>query len=639
MCRIVGFIAPSINKKIENDKLLIQMRDTLSYGGPDAAGAFIDNEFNIGLGQRRLSILDLSPAGHQPMHWNDLVIVFNGEVYNYTEVAEKLKKEGYSFSTGSDTEVILKAFECWGYDCVQQFRGMFAFAIWNKKTKKLTLCRDRVGVKPLYWYEKEGLFMFASELKAFHQHPEFDKTINQNAVSLFLQTGYIKSPYCIFQNAHKLLPGSFLEIDENHQIKTWRYWDVREVYQNAVLSQKTEQEQIEECEQILTESFQLRMVADVPIGIFLSGGIDSSLVTALLQKNTPSPLKTFTIGFEQKEYNETHYAKAVAQHLGTDHTELICSEKDFKNTIPQLPDFYDEPFGDSSAIPTHLVSKLARQTVTVSLSADAGDEIFGGYNRYLYVEKLFSKLQYFPNWIRNIGSNIVNSLDVKTAVKIAAMLPISIADKKSIDLRLPKLVEVLRAKTKIDFLYSSTMFITPKALDKIHLRKSDVSIFDKNITLKENLEYGAYGVADIESYLEGDILTKVDRATMQVALEGREPFLDHKIIEFAMNLPDRMKIRDGQTKWILRQILYKYVPKELIEREKMGFGIPLDNWLSTFVREDLVSLTEDKGFFKTFMLNPSNTINVINLYLNNQYSSPTFIWYLYVLHQWYKKWM
>jgi asparagine synthase (glutamine-hydrolysing) len=634
MCRINGIFSKHISSE-----LVIKMRDTLSYGGPDDSGIFIDDECNIGLGHRRLSILDLSPAGHQPMHWNDLVIVYNGEVYNYKEVAEKLKKEGYSFSTGSDTEVILKAFECWGHTCVQHFRGMFAFAIWNKKTKKLTLCRDRVGVKPLYWYQKDGLFMFASELKAFQQHPDFDKTINQDAVSLFLQTGYIKSPYCIFQYAHKLLPGSFLEIDAHHQIKIWRYWDVREVYQNATISQKTEQEQIEECEHILTDSFQLRMVADVPVGMFLSGGVDSSLTTALLQKNTTSPLKTFAIGFEQKEYNETHYAKAVAQHLGTDHTELICTEKDFKDIIPQLPHFYDEPFGDSSAIPTHLVSKLARQSVTVSLSADAGDEIFGGYNRYLYAETLFSKLQYFPSWFKNIGSNIISSLDVKTAVKIAAMLPISTASKKSIDVRLPKLAEVLKTKSKIDFLYASTIFITPKALAKIHLFKTDVSIFDKNITLKENLDYAAFGMADIESYLEGDILTKVDRATMQVALEGREPFLDHKIIEFAMGLPDNMKIRDGQTKWILRQILYKYVPKELIEREKMGFGIPLDNWLSTFVREDLVSLTEDKSFFETFLLDSTNTIKVIKLYLNNQYSSPTFIWYLYVLHQWYKKWM
>lgn len=634
MCRINGIIS-----KNTTTELVIRMRDTLAYGGPDDAGVFVDQDTGIGLAQRRLSIIDLSPGGHQPMLWNDWVIVFNGEIYNYQEITQSLKQLGYTFASGSDTEVIIKAFDCWGYKAVQQFRGMFAFALWNQQSRKLLLCRDRVGVKPLYWYQKDGLFMFASELKAFHQHPDFDKTLNHDAVSLFLQTGYIKSPYCIFEYAHKLMPGSFLEIDEHQQVKTWRYWDVREQYLTATPRQESEQDLIDECETILTESFQLRMVADVPVGMFLSGGIDSSLVTALLQKNATKPLKTFTIGFEQKELNEAHHAKAVAKHLGTDHTELYCNEKHFEEIIPQLPDFYDEPFGDSSGIPTYLVSKLAREQVTVSLSADAGDEIFTGYNRYVYAEKLHRYLTLLPLAVRNQLSKLVGATNPSILKNIIAILPISATYKQLTDARIAKLIEVLKAENKLDFLYASSLYLTPEMLQKIHLKPSSATIFDKNIPIKDNLNYSAYGVVDIESYLEGDILAKVDRATMQVALEGREPFLDHKIIEFAMGLPDAMKLRNGQTKWILRQILYKYVPKELIERPKMGFGIPLDKWLSTLLKQELINLSTDTAFLETFALSKPYTKQVIDDYLKGQGQSPYFVWYLYVLHQWYLRWM
>lgn len=630
MCRINGIISKNLSEQI-----VLNMRDVLSHGGPDGSGIYIDKESGIGLGHRRLSVIDLSSAGQQPMVWNDSVIVFNGEIYNYKEIALELTNSGFTFSTESDTEVILKAFECWGLACVQKFRGMFAFAIWNKKKKKLLLCRDRVGVKPLYWYFKDDVFMFASELKSFHQHPNFDKTINQQAVSLFLQTGYIKSPHSIYKYAHKLSPGSFLEIDTNFNIKEWKYWDIREVYKDTKLNTSPEQEIIRECEQLLTESFKLRMVADVPVGMFLSGGIDSSIVTALLQKDSVTPLNTFTIGFEDEKYNEAHHAKSVASHLGTNHTELYCKESDFTEIIYKLPDFYDEPFGDSSAIPTYLVSKLARKSVTVSLSADGGDEIFTGYNRYLFVDKYYNKIKKIPFPLRNLSSELLNKLTISQIRSISSLLGNKFIH--NLDTRLPKLVEVLKGRNEVDFLYNATINITPKELLALHHLIEP--IFDKNLQLSGKRLYAGFGVLDIESYLEGDILTKVDRATMQVALEGREPFLDHKIIEFAMGLPDDIKLNNGTTKWILREILYKYVPKKLIERPKMGFGIPLDNWLSTLLIPDLIVLSNDNEFQVLFCLDPKETRTIIHSYINGKYNSPYFIWFLYVLHKWYLKWI
>jgi asparagine synthase (glutamine-hydrolysing) len=636
MCRINGLFQENISESI-----LLKMRDTLAYGGPDDAGMYINENKNIGLCQRRLSIIDLSAGGHQPKFYNNLAIVFNGEIYNYKEITKELEKLNYTFSSGSDTEVVLKAFECWGYDAVHKFRGMFAFAIWNSHTKKLLLCRDRVGVKPLYWYQKDDLFMFASELKAFHEHPAFDKTINHAAVSIFLQTGYIKSPYSIFKYAYKLEPGSFLEIDENREIKQWKYWSVREKYANTVANTKNEIELIKECEQLLTESFQLRMVADVPVGMFLSGGIDSTLVTALLQKNATKPIKTFTIGFDDPTLNEATFAKEIAQYLGTDHTELYCTEKDFEEIIPHLPTFYDEPFGDSSAIPTYLVSKLAKQQVTVSLSADGGDEIFAGYNRYLFSESLHDNFSKLPMSLRKAFSYILDKMDIQTIKKIFNLLPIPANYKLNLDARLPKLKEGLIAKTDLDFLYASTLFITPQNLKELHLYSDNnpINVFDKNIDIINNLKYSAFGVADIESYLEGDILAKVDRATMQNALEGREPFLDHKIIEFALGLPDHMKLRLGETKWILRQILYKYLPKEMMERPKMGFGIPLDRWLSSFLKEKLIDLKNDEIFTNAFLLDKTRLNSLIDKYLAKKSQSTYLIWYLFCLHQWYLKWI
>ena len=633
MCRIVGI---KENRQNDNEQILVKMRDTMSYGGPDAANIYINSDEGIALGHRRLSILDLSDAGIQPKAWNDLVITFNGEVYNYEEVKKAMPE--YTFETGTDTEVILKAFEKWGYDCVHRFRGMFAFAIWNKKEKKLILCRDRMGVKPLFWYQKNDCFMFASELKAFHEYPDFDKTINPEAVSLFLQQGYIPAPHSIFKYAHKLEPGHWLEIGADQQIKKIPYWNAKSIYEKTTVDKRSEEEITEHLEGLLNESFQLRMVADVPVGMFLSGGIDSSLVTALLSKQASRPVKTFTIGFQQPELNEAPHAKAISEYLGTDHTELYCREEDFKSVIPKLPDFYDEPFGDSSAIPTYLVAKMAREQVTVSLSADGGDELFGGYTKYEIAQNYFSKIDKIPAGIRKGMGKIAGIVDPVWLDNNKQYIPV-LNKYKDIQNKFSKFRNALSAEDLVDFFNISSSYITPKQLESflpIHQNR-----FVSNGTKsKDDLMLGFLGMIDMKTYLEGDIMTKVDRATMQVALEGREPFLDHHLVEFALGLPDNLKIRGNSTKYILRKILYKHVPKELIERPKQGFSIPIRDWLLNLLAPDLKAMLNDTNFFECFQLNRSEVQAEVNAFFEEtRFVNPHFIWFFYTLHRWYLRWM
>ncbi|MCX6723491.1 MAG: asparagine synthase (glutamine-hydrolyzing), partial [Candidatus Staskawiczbacteria bacterium] len=397
MCGIIGI--RDFRNKI-SPQILSKMTDILSYRGPDDSGIYIDEKNNVGFGHRRLSILDLSSAGHQPMSDDNenIWVTFNGEIYNFKEIRKELENKGHRFKSNSDTEVIVKSYEEWGIEAVKKYRGMFAFAIWDKTKEKLFLVRDRAGVKPLYYYHKDNLFLFSSELKSFHQHPKFEKEINFDALALFLQFGYILAPHTIFQDAYKLNPGHYLEIDKNGSLKEIKYWDITDYYLEKPIN-KPEDEIEKELEQILIESFNYRMVSDVPVGVFLSGGIDSSLVAALLQTNSKNSIKTFTIGFNEKEYNEAPYAKKIARHLKTDHNEIYCTSKDALEIIPKLSEIYDEPFGDSSSIPTYLVSKFARQQVKVALSADAGDELFCGYSRYELLNNYYKIIQKTPSFL------------------------------------------------------------------------------------------------------------------------------------------------------------------------------------------------------------------------------------------------
>ncbi|MCH2021420.1 MAG: asparagine synthase (glutamine-hydrolyzing) [Saprospiraceae bacterium] len=637
MCRITGFWDFNYNNSYALEETVVKMRDTLEYGGPDSLGVYIDNNCPLALGHRRLSILDLSTAGHQPMIWEDWVIVYNGEVFNFKNVRKILEQEGHVFQSETDTEVIIHSFQAWGMDMVHHFRGFFAFAIFNKVTQTLTLCRDRVGVKPLFWYLKDGLFMFASELKAFHQHPKFDKSIDTNAVSLFLQQGYIHYPHCIFKYAHKLAAGSFMQINSNQNIKNEKYWDIQNVYKNSSVSKQKEEELVEELECILTESFELRMISDVPVGAFLSGGIDSSLVTALLQKKQGRQLKTFTIGFHEEEYNEAKHAQAVAKHLNTEHHELYCSEKDFEKVIPLLPEMYDEPFGDSSSIPTYLVSKMAREKVTVSLSADGGDEIFGGYTKYEITQNFYPKVQKMPSILRSIIGGFSSKINPVWLEKNSSKIPF-LRNYKNISNKFPKLINALEAETQLDFFNISSTYMSQKKLKKLFPYFCDRYKNSHDIQANRLISY--LGMVDIDTYLEGDIMTKVDRATMSVALEGREPFLDHKIIEFSMRLGDEFKIKGKETKYLLRKILYKSVPKELIERPKQGFSIPVQKWLLSSLKENLLHMKDDFHFIQTFELD-KNELNIIidNFIAQKGYINPHFIWFLYTLHQWYLRWI
>jgi asparagine synthase (glutamine-hydrolysing) len=634
MCRIVGIISFK-EQTINLTETGNAMRDVLAYGGPDDYGNFYGD--SIYLGHRRLSIIDVSEAGHQPMCFNDWVIAFNGEIYNYKEVASELEKLGYTFTSNSDTEVILKAFDCWSYSCVDHFRGMFAFALWNKQSAKLLLCRDRVGVKPLYWYYKDSTFLFASELKAMRQHAHFDSEIDDNAVSLFLQTGYIPSPYSIYKYAKKLEPGSFLEIDGNGEISSWKYWDVNNISVDTQ-NKLSEAEVIAKGEQLITESCKLRMVADVPVGVFLSGGIDSSLVSAVLQKNNTRQIKTFTIGFDDKKYDESVYAKKVADRLGTDHTEYKCTEGDFLEIIEKLPYMYDEPFGDSSAIPTHLVAAMAKKQVTVALSADGGDEVFAGYDRYRLTNNVYHKLQYLPPFLKKAIANNIVKFDPKIIESLSERFLFN--KLRGLEWRIPKFANVLLADSPFDFYEKSMSNIPLSLLAKLH-NANQPSLFSSKIQLNKNSFYSLLGKADITTYLEGDILTKVDRATMHVALEGREPLLDHKIIEFGLSLPDYYKVRNNKGKWLLREILSRYLPAQLIDRPKQGFAIPVKQWLQNNLKEYINDMTDDKGFLELFKFDQSTLKEIVaSFYLPNRTTiNPYFMWSLYSLYRWYLTWM
>ncbi len=637
MCRIVGFWDLNYKGEYELQAVIKSMRDTMIHGGPDDAGEYVDTKNEMALGHRRLSILDLSPAGHQPMEFDNLVITYNGEIYNYKEIRKELEKYGYSFSSNTDTEVILKAFHKWGLDAVHKFRGMFAFAIWNKKEKILILCRDRMGVKPLYWYWKDGLFMFSSELKAFHKHPKFSKTLNFKSLSLFLQYGYITSPYSIFEYANKLEPGHFLIVEKSGKIKKEKYWDVEDYFLKGMGEKnfwlkRSEEELAEELENILTESFKLRLVSDVPVGMFLSGGIDSTTVSALLAKEGIK-LKTFTIGFYEKGYNEAPFAKRIAEYLGTDHTELYCTPKEAFEIIPKLSEIYDEPFGDSSAIPTYLVSKLAKSQVKVSLSADGGDEQFCGYTRYWMVVDRINKLAHLP--FRELILRTLNILNPDLALKLYNLFKPILPKYTNFRDKYIKLRNVLKANDLLSQYKLAISYFLDEDLKNLGLTTYremfwDINSLDPCSTLM---------LMDIKAYLPDDILVKVDRATMSVALEGREPFLDHKIVEWTSRLPVEFKYRNRRSKYLLRKILYKYIPSKLIERPKQGFSVPIYEWFKKDLKNLYLEYLSKERIKEEGIFNFLEVEKILKDFLANRGINHNKLWLLFVFEQWRDKWL
>jgi asparagine synthase (glutamine-hydrolysing) len=511
---------------------------------------------------------------------------------------------------------------------------MFAFVIYDEQNNKLFACRDRAGVKPFFYYWLDGVFLFASELKALLQHPDFTKEINIDAAAVFMQLGYVPTPNCIFRDTYKLKPGHFLEVDINSRsVKTSQYWSVYDAYNKPTLKIDLP-EAIAETEKLLTSAFQYRMVSDVPVGVFLSGGYDSSCVTALLQKDSTEKIKTFTIGVPDAGLNEAPYAKDIAAHLGTDHTEYYCTEKEALEIVPQLPFFYDEPFADSSAIPTSLVSKIAREKVTVALSADAGDEIFAGYNRYDYMMKYGKKLKSIPGFMRKSAAAL---MDVVPADSIPVL------NKKYLfHSRYEKVKTLLKNPTEQNILISLSKQMNADDIGDLFKKKiiELPSAFDSKELSAENYSPLNYMMAiDYETYLLDDILQKVDRATMSVSLEGREPFLDQRVIEWAAQLPMEYKYNNGNKKFIIKEIVHKYLPHAMMDRPKMGFGIPIASWLQTDLKPFVDRYFDEAFITKQNIFNAGEIQRIKNSFYKGKVERAEKIWYLLMFQMWYDKWM
>ncbi len=626
MCRITGVFDINYNGQYDLENIGNTMRDTMIIGGPDSAGEFTDKDQGIYLGHRRLSIIDLSNLGHQPMQFLHYEIIFNGEVFNYKDIQKELIELGYTFVSNSDTEVVLKAYIQWGMACVEKFHGFWAFAIWNKEDKKLIICRDRMGVKPMYLYQKDGLLMFSSELKAFHQHPQFDKKIDQESLSLFLQQGYIAAPKSIFKYCRKLEPASYIEINNKLETKTTKYWDIQDSFQKEDLTGS--EEELTDClEAEMKKAFSLRMVSDVPVGVFLSGGVDSSTVAALIQSESSNKINTFTIGFEEAQFNEATYAKEVAAHIGTNHHEYYCTTKDAQDIIPKFPELYDEPFGDSSGIPTFLVSKFAAQHVKVSLSADGGDEQMMGYNRYKMYPGIISGKY---GKLGSLAKGISPIVDKTIGGGASGMNTLS---------RVRKLAEIKKAKDQYQGYVRFTNEFFNDELKRIGLKSSVhqddfVTVNSKNLSLEDFMM-----LYDQKAYMIDDILCKVDRATMGNSLEGREPMLDHKLMEFTAQLPTNLKYRKGIDKYLLRKVLYKYVPQEMIERPKMGFGIPLKHWFQTDLKDFYLQYMNEDYLSKEGTFNAKVVSKMSNLFMENKLNQYDYkMWFLFVYLQWKDYW-
>lgn len=631
MCGIVGFID---HRKKQTKTILQQMTDVIHHRGPDDSGySFYTDTCHIGLGHRRLSILDLSSHGHQPMSFETLEIIYNGEVYNFKEIRASLEKEGYSFKSDSDTEVILKAYHKWGIEAVDRFNGMFAIAIYDKQKHTITLIRDRSGIKPLYYYFKDGLFLFGSELKSFHQCPGFEKEIDFNALAQYFHYGYIPQPYSIFKHTHKLEAGHYLTFDIRHsKFKIQTYWDVKTFY-NLPKKDISYENAKDELEKLLISAFQYRMVSDVPVGVFLSGGYDSSAVAAILQAHSGKQIKTFSIGFYEKGYDEAPYAKEVAAHLGTDHTEYYCTQAEALEILPTLPDIYDEPFGDSSAIPTILVSKLAKEHVTVALSADAGDEIFGGYGKYLTTLQYYNTFSKIPKFTKKPLQYIFTTID-------PLKFPV-VKNFYNINSKFKKIAKILETSDAASIMkITSQMFTT---FENQHIIKEDYNEYHTNFDPALQLNHhndilNNLLAIDYQTYLPDDILTKVDRATMSVSLEGREPLLDYRIVEYAAQLPSHFKMDRYQTKIILKDIVHKYLPKTLMDRPKKGFSIPISEWFRDELKRYFLSyLTAEK--LETAGLHAQEIIRIRDDYLNGREINTNRLWSILMYMMWYERWM
>lgn len=651
MCGIAGFCSKKNNIVISDT--IRSMANKIEHRGPDDEGFWLDTNSGVALGHRRLSIIDLSPTGHQPMlsHSGRYVIAYNGEVYNYRDVVNDMAECSHktigslSFKGSSDTEVILEAIELFGLEkAVKSFTGMFAFALYDRKEKKIHLVRDRAGEKPLYYGFVNSAFVFASELKSIRTFPGFKNEINRDVVSLYFRHNYIPAPYSIYKDIYKLTPASILTMDINHlgEPDIIPYWSALNIAQAGVSNRFTgsEDEAASQLEVLLRKSIRGQMISDVPLGAFLSGGIDSSLIVSLMQAECSRPVKTFTIGFGEKEFNEAVEAKKVAAHLGTEHAELYVSPEEARSVIPKLPDLYDEPFSDSSQIPTFLVSKLAREHVAVSLSGDGGDELFGGYPRYFETYRRWSKIDRIPRGARELAAKTAMSISPGNWDKfynaLSFALPLKYKDKLVGD-KVHKLAGTLASKNA-RCIYDDYIVHWPNSLDLVMESgklSTILSMSDDSLIFDDQRSFMMY--LDLVTYLPDCILAKVDRAAMGVSLETRVPYLDHRVMEFAWQLPLSMKFKNGKGKWILREILYKYVPQEMIERPKMGFGVPIGEWVRGPLKDWTESLVNETRLKNEGYLNPDLVSRTWNEHLSGTINWQFNLWDVLMFEAWLEK--
>jgi asparagine synthase (glutamine-hydrolysing) len=634
MCGLVGFISSN-----RQNSVVESMLEVLRYRGPDDTGTLVEAVADsfVHLGQNRLSIQDVSKKGHQPFvsDCGNYILVFNGEVYNFKIIREELETLGQKFVSGSDTEVILYAYKHWGMDCLEKFIGMFAFAILDKIEQKIFLVRDRAGVKPLYYHVGKSEFLFASELKSFHQHSGFVKRLNKEVLPYYFQFGYIPAPHTIFEKTHKLLPGHYVEIDINDSepidFKVIKYWDVEEFYKKDKFTDN-EEAILSNLEDLITDSVNLRMISDVPVGVFLSGGYDSTLVTALLAQNKQRKLHTFTIGFEDKKYNEAEHAKTIAKYFGTEHSELYISNQDLLDKVSDLPFHYDEPFADSSALPTMMVAEMAKQDVTVALSADGGDEVFCGYSKYFMLQKFESV--FASSLKKNTVNALMKVIPAKMVGAINSLLPKS-KRFTNIEDKYAKFKRAMSAKSLSDMFCNASSYVNPQQVKQFLKIKPELFgtfDFEPELSFIDNMM-----LTDYRSFMVDDVLVKVDRACMSNSLEGREPLLDHRIIEFMAQVPNKLKYKNKQGKYLARQILYKHIPAEMVDKPKSGFQIPLVNWLKNELKllvdehiqpekldEELFDISELMKLKSRFYAGDNTLANVL--------------WFVLMFQMWREQW-
>ena len=641
MCGLTGFWQPDAAA----DQLVPfaqAMADRIVHRGPDDSGIWSDPVSGIVLAHRRLSIVDLSAAGHQPMAsaGGRFVLAYNGEVYNHLELRHDLEADSAAptWHGHSDTETLLACIEAWGVEAtLKRSVGMFALALWDRQERSLVLARDRAGEKPLYYGWQGDTLLFGSELKALRAHPSFNASVDPGALALLLRHNYIPVPYSIHKGIFKLPPGTWLRLGQGQRdVQPQPYWSLVDVAERGVADQFSggDGEAIDELGRVLGRAVGGQQVADVPLGALLSGGIDSSLITALMQAQSSRPIRTFTIGFDEKAYDEATHARAVAAHLGTEHTELRLSANDALGLIPQLPSMYDEPFADSSQLPTHLVMKLARQHVTVALSGDAGDEFFGGYNRYFLGPKTWQRIGWMPAPLRHALGAAMTAVPAHTINHLGAPLVHRLGFAQPGD-KAHKLGRRLRHVESIDDLYVSLVTEWPDAESMV----VDGFIPPNLLDARERWPSLADPVArmmalDGLTYMPDDILTKVDRASMAVSLETRAPFLDRDVMEFAWRLPMHMKLRDGRGKWVLRQLLDRHVPRALMERPKMGFGIPLDQWLRGPLRDWAADLLAEDRLRREGYFRPEDIVSTWQLHLRGEGSFGYRLWSVLMFQAW-----